>query len=1038
MESAYWKQLQNDANLLNYQTQQQQQQQQQLHHQQQQQQQHQHQLHQQHQQPQLLQHPMSQFNVINSMKNGSGGGGGGGGIPLSMLNAFASNSQPSSASSTTTTAATADINLNTLGSLNNANLALLLNDTAALNELLSGLQQQQHQHQSRSSSSSSQQQNHHHHQQQQQQQQQQQYHHPSSSSISPNNGHSSMASPYMPTFHSSTSSSSSQPQQLQINQSIHMSNSKQPTPNNNNNNDPDQVAIHNLNQMLLASSSSSVVVDAAPSMLKKNASNPLFNNNYHINSLIEQQNGTGGNGNDILSQLQQQAAALNNGTGNYNNRDGGGDNNNDIGSGVQTAIKSSSSRLAKRELGNVEKMLASYGFVKCLTRERRLFFHHSSLQQQQQQMTTNGINGNGNGNNNNNIPDLKVGDLVEFEETLDKRNGKPIAINLVKYELPLINNNNNNNTNKYQQQQQQSPINLHLQSPNAAMDANALNMLTLKQLLLKQSSASSSSSSRQPSSSSASNDVVESAASVYNQQQQNYQYLMKGLNLLNLHQDMAPPNQLEQQQQQHMHRVNGSSGGETAMANSNFNSIMSLLNNPTNTGNTNGIAKMNHNSNSNSGASVEVIEGTIAIASLKSHMHGAPPLEGRITYQQNGETFYIPYTLADVLAGGSPASSRALKMGDRVRFCIGQHQHQQQQQQLSSSPGGGVVGLYAYRVELAPTAAQAPPPPPPTTTYRGIVTSIKDTFGKIEHEEQCKETFFLFNDYKPATALDQLRVGLNVEFEVQDRFGRCNAYNIRKLADGTVTFDELSTSVYVGRVTQSPIQPASTPTPTTSRVTNIGRLIFDANDEHGQLVELTFGERDRVLEAGEYTLLEGDFVQFRVASDKRLKQQQQQRRRAAQISLIEEHSLLANSANTKERRQQGVLVALFSANDVLNNMVGGRMSAQLVYASGAAAARRVAATATTTITSDEYKYGAIECLEQDEIVYFSMSEVIRYVRFAAELTSDASATAAASAYTVSNVELEVGDSLEFSLVECKPVFIFNEHIFIYRKIWLIL
>ena len=58
---------------------------------------------------------------------------------------------------------------------------------------------------------------------------------------------------------------------------------------------------------------------------------------------------------------------------------------------------------AKRELGIVEKLVGSYGFVKCLEREGRLFFHYSSFQLDQQQASNPELG-------------LIIGDLVEFEE----------------------------------------------------------------------------------------------------------------------------------------------------------------------------------------------------------------------------------------------------------------------------------------------------------------------------------------------------------------------------------------------------------------------------------------------------------------------------------------------------------------------------------------------------------------------------------------------------------------------------------------------
>ncbi|XP_063064749.1 cold shock domain-containing protein E1 isoform X10 [Engraulis encrasicolus] len=71
-----------------------------------------------------------------------------------------------------------------------------------------------------------------------------------------------------------------------------------------------------------------------------------------------------------------------------------------------------------RETGMVEKLLTSYGFIQCSERQARLFFHCSQY--------------------NGNLQDLKIGDDVEFEVSLDKRTGKPIAVKLVKIKPEVL------------------------------------------------------------------------------------------------------------------------------------------------------------------------------------------------------------------------------------------------------------------------------------------------------------------------------------------------------------------------------------------------------------------------------------------------------------------------------------------------------------------------------------------------------------------------------------------------------------------------
>lgn len=124
----------------------------------------------------------------------------------------------------------------------------------------------------------------------------------------------------------------------------------------------------------------------------------------------------------------------------------------------------------QRERGIIEKIVGSYGFVKCLDRDCRLFFHYSSFQAVDSM--------------------LKVNDFVEFEEGIDKRNGKPIAVNLSRLDKVIS----------------AKEAQLNLDAP--------LNLLNLKELLLKNSNS------------------VDSSQFV--QQQQSYQTIMNSLKMLNM------------------------------------------------------------------------------------------------------------------------------------------------------------------------------------------------------------------------------------------------------------------------------------------------------------------------------------------------------------------------------------------------------------------------------------------------------------------------------------------------------------------------
>jgi len=318
----------------------------------------------------------------------------------------------------------------------------------------------------------------------------------------------------------------------------------------------------------------------------------------------------------------------------------------------------------------------------------------------------------------------------------------------------------------------------------------------------------------------------------------------------------------------------------------------------------------------------------------------------------------------------------------RVELIMSQHQHQQQQ-------------LQQQQHQLIQQLLQQNTQQQPKQLFKGIITNLRDSFGKIEREDLLKEYFFHFTEYKGKNPVQELKIGLNVEFEIQDKFGKDQACNIRMLPDGTVNFDEISSNVYIGRIVQtlpsSKVLLQQSGSNQMMPSVALGRLIYDNNDEN--LVELTFNERDRIASAGEYTLLEGDFVQFRIATDKRKRlllqsqphiklnpSQLSQLQRATNITLIEEHSLIDNSANTKEHRETGVLVKVHT---------GG---------------------------SNETQLGVIKCLEQDELVFFPFEELINFVKFS---TADPSNEQQSESFTVNKVKLEVGDSLEFSVVKCQ-------------------
>ncbi|CAF3361762.1 unnamed protein product [Rotaria sp. Silwood1] len=200
--------------------------------------------------------------------------------------------------------------------------------------------------------------------------------------------------------------------------------------------------------------------------------------------------------------------------------------------------------------------------------------------------------------------------------------------------------------------------------------------------------------------------------------------------------------------------------------------------------------------------------------------------------------------------------------------------------------------------------------------YRGVISTMKDSFGFIEREDELKEIFFHITEFGPNIETNIIQPGVEVEFDIQDRHNKEVAINIVILPKGTVQFDEIDKTPYIGRILQT-LQNK----PKKSNETLTGRLLYDTIDN--KMSELSFGKRDR---CGLYTLLENDIVQFVIAKDKR-----DGMMRATQISLLDQSFL-----KSKEHREMGIVIKLDSSTG-----------------------------------------GQIKCLSSDQIISFRFTEVMK-------------------------------------------------------------
>ncbi|CAF0761612.1 unnamed protein product [Rotaria sordida] len=269
------------------------------------------------------------------------------------------------------------------------------------------------------------------------------------------------------------------------------------------------------------------------------------------------------------------------------------------------------------------------------------------------------------------------------------------------------------------------------------------------------------------------------------------------------------------------------------------------------------------------------VEGTIAVvARQQSQNNGFDQLsfmpDGKVTYVKKGETYFLPYGIADL-----QDPSISIEVGDQVTFNVGQDRRTNQ--------------FFARNIALIKNVNS---PVSTVKRSRGVISTMKDSFGFIEREDALKEIFFHITEFGPNVATNTIQPGVEVEFDIQDRHNKEVAISIVILPKGTVQFDEIDKILYIGRILQ-PLQIK----PKKSNEILTGRLLYDTLDN--KMSELSFGERDR---CGLYTLLENDIVQFVIAKDKR-----DGMMRATQISLLDQSFL-----KSKEQREMGIVIKLDS------------------------------------------------------------------------------------------------------------------------------
>ncbi|KAK2146556.1 hypothetical protein LSH36_600g01076 [Paralvinella palmiformis] len=229
---------------------------------------------------------------------------------------------------------------------------------------------------------------------------------------------------------------------------------------------------------------------------------------------------------------------------------------------------------------------------------------------------------------------------------------------------------------------------------------------------------------------------------------------------------------------------------------------------------------------------------------------------GRVSYEQSGEVFFLPFSVDDVEDGSR------LQTGDDVTFYI------------ATNKRNGSVRACKVKSITAPK--------------QGVVCSMKDNYGFIERADVVKEIFFHYSGYQGD--ITELVLGDDVEFNIQMRNGKEVAVNIKKLAEGTVIFDDVAVEKRRGKI----LKTLKSPHGRRQSDPLAGRIVYETVKGP---IEIPYGDKDQ---KGEYTLQQGDLVEFNIATDRRDKLQ-----RATNILLVDDTFKISS-----EVRETGIVTTL--------------------------------------------------------------------------------------------------------------------------------
>ena len=239
-------------------------------------------------------------------------------------------------------------------------------------------------------------------------------------------------------------------------------------------------------------------------------------------------------------------------------------------------------------------------------------------------------------------------------------------------------------------------------------------------------------------------------------------------------------------------------------------------------------------------------EATASVSPTKTLQKRIPnsphsPKNGQIVVNQGGECFFIPYDASDVV------NNQTLKKGDKVSFYI-------------------AVDKRTHTTMARRLIVVEPVLPP---FLRGVISSLRSTYGFIDREDVVDEVYFHFSEFQGN--INAVTLLTPVEFVPVMSGGKLQATQVKLLPAESVIIKEISKELYKGTVTMLPVPNGKQKHVTTRN----GEIISD----NLAGMRLDFSQNDMV---NKYTLKEGDLVSFRVMSDKR-----NQNKWATQVTLEE-------------------------------------------------------------------------------------------------------------------------------------------------------